>query len=210
MANVNRQAYLAQGLCGCGRKPRPGLRSCKRCASKQKEYLATHPRSAKAIASKVAARKLTRQSQRDAGLCNSCPAKACPGKRACPKCAARQRQKIAEMRADPEYMARTRRWNNAARRRLRREVFDAYGGPVCLCCGEEHFEFLTIDHIEKPSEESKVFGYRSGTGFYQWLRNQGFPEGYRVLCLNCNFAIGHYGYCPHEFEQVSPVRSPKV
>jgi hypothetical protein len=22
--------------------------------------------------------------------------------------------------------------------------------------------------------------------------------GYRVLCMNCNFALGHSGYCPHQ------------
>jgi hypothetical protein len=33
---------------------------------------------------------------------------------------------------------------------------------------------------------------------YVWLRDNGWPEGYRVLCHNCNSARGLYGYCPHE------------
>jgi hypothetical protein len=32
----------------------------------------------------------------------------------------------------------------------------------------------------------------------RWLRKNGFPKGFRVLCHNCNFAHGHYGYCPHK------------
>jgi hypothetical protein len=33
---------------------------------------------------------------------------------------------------------------------------------------------------------------------YTWLRNQGYPNGFRTLCHNCNLARGFYGYCPHE------------
>jgi hypothetical protein len=33
---------------------------------------------------------------------------------------------------------------------------------------------------------------------YIWLRQRDWPPGYRVLCVNCNFAIGHFGKCPHQ------------
>ena len=32
---------------------------------------------------------------------------------------------------------------------------------------------------------------------YEELRRLGFPEGYRVLCWNCNWAYRLNGYCPH-------------
>ncbi|MBA7602023.1 hypothetical protein ES703_09108 [subsurface metagenome] len=32
---------------------------------------------------------------------------------------------------------------------------------------------------------------------YEYLKSNNYPLGYRVLCMNCNFAIGVYGYCPH-------------
>lgn len=32
---------------------------------------------------------------------------------------------------------------------------------------------------------------------YRWLKQQGFPTGFRVLCMNCNFSYGLHGYCPH-------------
>lgn len=25
-----------------------------------------------------------------------------------------------------------------------------------------------------------------------------YPAGFRLLCMNCNFAIGHFGSCPHQ------------
>lgn len=40
---------------------------------------------------------------------------------------------------------------------------------------------------------------RGGGHFYGWLIREEFPEGYRVLCLNCNFSHGVFGYCPHQF-----------
>jgi hypothetical protein len=36
-----------------------------------------------------------------------------------------------------------------------------------------------------------------GRAFYRWLKNNGYPSGYRVLCMNCNSALGLRGYCPH-------------
>lgn len=74
--------------------------------------------------------------------------------------------------------------------------------PKCACCGETNIEFLSIDHINQNGAEHRRTlpkNRRCGSGFYNWLIKNGFPEGYRVLCLNCNFALGHFGYCPHEF-----------
>jgi len=80
---------------------------------------------------------------------------------------------------------------------LKARVIAAYGGQ-CLCCGDSHFEFLTIDHINGGGRvERKKIGM--GAGFYNWLENNGYPkERYRLLCMNCNFALGKYGHCPHQ------------
>jgi hypothetical protein len=84
-----------------------------------------------------------------------------------------------------------------------------YGGdpPKCACCGETRYEFLSIDHINGGgNEERKKFltttGKYNPRKFYQWLIDNNFPEGFRVLCMNCNFALGHYGYCPHSGKTV--------
>ena len=31
----------------------------------------------------------------------------------------------------------------------------------------------------------------------RWLKRNGYPAGYQVLCFNCNFAKHRKGACPH-------------
>lgn len=91
---------------------------------------------------------------------------------------------------------------------VKRQVLTYYGGGSlrCVCCGESHIEFLTIDHVKGGGRAhlrsiTKEQGRKGGVAFYRWLRKHGFPEGYRTLCFNCNCAIGHFGYCPHQKEK---------
>jgi hypothetical protein len=94
------------------------------------------------------------------------------------------------------------------RQRLKLAAFNAYGGPKCACCGDVHLEFLTIDHVngdgaahrKKLSEDrgwKYLRGSMAGAQMYLWLKNNNYPPGFQVLCMNCNFAIGHFGSCPH-------------
>lgn len=83
--------------------------------------------------------------------------------------------------------------------RLKLQVIREYGG-CCECCGEDHLEFLTIDHIsgDGKTHRRQLGGY-GGIAVYRWLRKKGFPkDNFRLLCLNCNWARGNRGYCPHE------------
>lgn len=75
-------------------------------------------------------------------------------------------------------------------------VFEAYGGAFCKCCGEDYYEFLSIDHAEGNGAEHRRLELR-GRDLYYWLIKNDFPQGFRVLCMNCNFSLGHHGYCPH-------------
>jgi len=81
------------------------------------------------------------------------------------------------------------------RRKLVDETMAAYGGAICRCCGEETSEFLSIDHINGRSKDEPR---RTGVKLYCWLRQNGWPTGYQVLCHNCNQAKGTYGTCPHQ------------
>lgn len=85
------------------------------------------------------------------------------------------------------------------REALRTQVISHYGGK-CVCCGESESKFLCIDHIEGGGTQHRLSLGPKGRGgtFYRWLRDQGFPEGFRTLCHNCNMAKGLYGKCPHE------------
>lgn len=90
-----------------------------------------------------------------------------------------------------------------AHQALKLLVFEKYGGARCACCEETHMEFLSIDHINGDgTAHRKLIGWVAGN-IYGWLKKNGFPSGFRVLCMNCNFALGHVGYCPHEREQIA-------
>jgi hypothetical protein len=76
-------------------------------------------------------------------------------------------------------------------------VFNHYG-KKCNCCGEEGVEFLSIDHINNDGAKHKRENGIKRWDFYHWLIKNNFPEGFQTLCMNCNFAKGKLGYCPHK------------
>jgi len=80
----------------------------------------------------------------------------------------------------------------------------SYGTMTCACCGEPIIEFLTIDHINGGGcKHRQKIGV--GTVFYHWLIKNGFPEGYQVLCYNCNCGRDkNGGMCPHKTPSIIP------
>jgi len=88
-------------------------------------------------------------------------------------------------------------YHRSYNKRLRIEVLKHYSKPeiTCACCGEKEIEFLTIDHIHGGGSSQRKF--IRGNYIYYWLRKNNFPRGYQVLCMNCNFAKGRLGKCPH-------------
>src|SRR5439155_1313673 len=84
-------------------------------------------------------------------------------------------------------------------RLLKIETIQHYGG-VCACCGESRMEFMSLDHKEGGGRQHRLKLKKTGIVFYAWLKRQGYPDGYRVLCMNCNWASS-YGLCPHERER---------
>ena len=91
---------------------------------------------------------------------------------------------------------RPRVYRNRAEWRRRRldTVLTHYGGK-CACCGETEREFLHIDHVDGGGKaHRRALG---GNRIEAWLLRHGLPEGFRVLCANCNLALGRLGFCPH-------------
>ena len=85
--------------------------------------------------------------------------------------------------------------------RLQDEAIMAYGGYCCACCGETEPYFLTIDHVNNDgSNLRKEFNFgHHGAKFYKWLKDNGYPPGYQVLCSNCNHGKHrNHGICPHQ------------
>lgn len=103
-------------------------------------------------------------------------------------------------RGTPEWDAENARRAVLRRASLRRAVLVAYGGevPRCDCCGEMRDRFLQIDHVGGGGNQHRKVV--PATRLYAWLRREGYPPGYRVLCANCNFAIGINGECAHGVE----------
>jgi hypothetical protein len=87
--------------------------------------------------------------------------------------------------------------NLVANRQYRTDALVAYGNK-CACCGEVTTEFLGIDHIDGGGVQHRKELALQGTHLYLWLKKEGYPEGFQVLCHNCNLAKGFYGVCPHQ------------
>lgn len=83
-----------------------------------------------------------------------------------------------------------------ARKKLREEAIKAYGGK-CNCCGENTPVFLTIDHVNNNGAEHRK-EVPAGSTFHRWLKSNGYPKDFQILCWNCN--SGRHlngGICPH-------------
>jgi hypothetical protein len=87
------------------------------------------------------------------------------------------------------------------RDKLKKQVFDHYGNQ-CACCGEAEETFLTIDHINGGGNQHRKQisngSLSGGNQTYLWLIRNNFPDGFQVLCMNCNWGRAHNnGVCPH-------------
>lgn len=84
-------------------------------------------------------------------------------------------------------------------------ALETYGGPICKCCGETEMGFLTIDHTNNNgATHRKKIGR---VNIYLWLKNNNYPSGFQVLCMQCNFVKGkrnRNGICPHQ-EMKTPI-----
>lgn len=89
---------------------------------------------------------------------------------------------------------RNNRIRNTHRHRDRQIVIEHYGGK-CACCGEIIYEFLAIDHVNGGG---RLHRRQIGHGrLARWLIKNNFPDGFQILCHNCNFAKSNGG-CPHK------------
>ena len=89
-----------------------------------------------------------------------------------------------------------------ANRKLKDAAYAAYGGYLCACCGETIEAFLSLDHINNDGADHRRAVDRRK--IYKWLKVNGYPEGFQVLCMNCNFGKARNGgICPHKASEGS-------
>lgn len=93
--------------------------------------------------------------------------------------------------------------NQAIRRvALKSEVFSYYcgGRPHCQCpgCFVTVLTFLSIDHINGDGHNhlNKKGKKLEGPSLLVWLKRNNYPEGFQVLCFNCNGAKRTNPRCP--------------
>lgn len=108
---------------------------------------------------------------------------------------------------DEQGMASSTR-HNIRRRYLVLQHYSGKAVPACECCGESTYEFLSLDHIEGGgAAHRKEIGVAR---IYAWVWRNKLPPGFRVLCHNCNQAIGAYGFCPHQHPERSLTAPPPL
>ena len=102
-----------------------------------------------------------------------------------------------------EYQKSYKPIKNKARReqnfKNRKFVIQHYSNKTnkCACCGESEYKFLAIDHIagrRSLGQDRTVGSHRLVT----WIIKNNYPEGFQILCHNCNFGKGRLGVCPHK------------
>ncbi len=193
MANIERQRKVRKkrkekGLCcECGINPRkPKVNRCEECTKKTSDN-----------------NRKRKQEWLTKGLCGKNGL--IDGYKWCEQC----RKKHKDWYKNSNYREENRKKDIIRRRKRKYRVLKYYGGK-CACCNLEQYEFLCIDHIEGGGNEhrrslqmSKTRCGSSSTNFYKWLEKNNYPEGFQVLCHNCNMAKSIYGICPHQKKEMN-------
>jgi len=192
---------------------------CESCQERFRKYYCTVDKERKVLLDKA-----RRQKRRDNNLCYDCGAKLTTGRRRCLSCTklGLESKKASTQRLNNEreiagvcnkcgqhkvilglkYCEQCRlkisKWGKFSREKLVKSVLTHYsnGTPKCFCCGEQEFAFLSIDHIN-GREPGELRG--GGYAVYRRIIKTGFPNTFRVLCMNCNFGRQRNGgICPHQ------------
>ncbi len=176
------------GVCGCcGDTPISGKRYCVKCAERLK-----------------AERAKLRQQRRSAGLCK-CGKIPPEGLVNCRACITASRNNTLKLRARRQEgktcvdcnnhppvnglqrcsscLERDRISSKVLREKLTKEVYEAYGGARCNCCGESFAVFLAVDHVGGwGSKHRKEIG--GSSRLKPWIKRNNFPPGFQILCHN--------------------------
>lgn len=93
------------------------------------------------------------------------------------------------------------RESHRKRRMLVKKFIVAYytdGKNCCACCGEKELQFMTVDHINHDGAKHRK-SVPPGR-FYEWLIKNYLPDGFQILCFNCNCVEARGRICPHRLK----------
>lgn len=68
--------------------------------------------------------------------------------------------------------------------RYKQLVFNHYGS-FCIHCYENDTNVLEMDHINNGGCKHRIKDQYS-KNIFEWLVKNDYPEGFQVLCVNCN------------------------
>jgi|SRR5579872_522407 len=81
-----------------------------------------------------------------------------------------------------------RLYENAWRKNAKEEIIRHYSAGTLACkhCGFTDSRALSVDHINgNGTKHRKEIG--NAAKFYRWLKVNDYPEGFQILCMNCNW-----------------------
>ena len=102
----------------------------------------------------------------------------------------RKSEKHRKKRYTEAYRQKDRLKQKLKSRRVKTEVIAHYshGEMKCAKCPYCNIKALTIDHIDNDGAEHRRELQQEGVhNFYLWLRRNNYPEGFQVLCMNCQW-----------------------
>lgn len=88
--------------------------------------------------------------------------------------------RLYELAHKAERLKRSKDYN--ARVRLEAISFYSNGANKCVRCNLDDIRLLTIDHIDGGGTQHRK---RIKSPIANWLKREGFPKGYQILCWNC-------------------------
>src|SRR6267142_5280607 len=78
---------------------------------------------------------------------------------------------------------------NNRRKQAQLEALIKYSGfcpPKCVLCEYDNILALQIDHINgNGAEFRRKYPHLTGKAMAMWLKMNNWPNGYRILCANC-------------------------
>lgn len=90
------------------------------------------------------------------------------------------------------------------------KVFSHYcqGDIKCQYCNQNDIDVLSIDHVNGDgAEHRKKINSKGGNNFHRWLKKNNFPDGFQILCFNCNFKKRNQELKPNNPTHLQNVRA---
>jgi len=86
-------------------------------------------------------------------------------------------------------------------------AFYVYSNEMkCALCSDSEFSHLGLDHINGGGTKHRRSIPKANCNIYGLLQQQGFPNGYRLLCQNCNY-LNHLGNLVRIHERAARYRT---